>query len=81
MLSVKTVKTQGAPCETIHECDFIVKEPKKVEGKPHVLIRLCKYDKEGDVQVLVANSQVGNVCQHVFVMNELGKTIEAFHAE
>lgn len=82
MLTVKTVKTEGKTQETIHECEFVVKERiEPTEGDPYLMIYLKWHSREDFIEIMVGWDDAPNVVQHVYVMNDKGKTIEVFHAE
>lgn len=82
MLTVKTVKTLEGNTITLHQCDFVIADRTEHPGENFSLIYLKRHKSDAeDVEICLSLVPGPNNYQHVFVMNETGKTVEAFHAD
>lgn len=80
MLTVKTVKTLEGKTTTLHQCDFVIVDRVEHPDEEFSLVYLKRNNTEEAVEICLSLVPGPNNYQHIFVMNETGKTIEVFHA-
>ncbi len=79
MLTVKIIRPQGSV--VLHDCSFITMHEPNDDGTREFTLADAIGGKESVSVHLGPADGGGRFCQHIYIMNSAGKTIEALHAD